>query len=323
MIISASRRTDIPAFYADWFFHRLREGFVYVKNPMNPRQISRVSLSPQVVDGIVFWTKDPTPMLDRLEELGSIPFYFQFTLKPYGTDVEPGVPSKGEVVVPTFLRLASMVGRERVIWRYDPILLNEKYTVDYHLHYFTRLADRLSGATQVCTISFLDLYKNIQKPIKPLGIRWPSVEEMTDLAGRLSEIAREHGLVMQSCAEEIDLDSVGIRHGSCIDKALLERIGGYKLDGKPDKNQRPACGCMESIDIGTYGCCHHGCLYCYARRDQGRTPYDPQSPLLCGMVGEGDQVRERKVVSLRQTEMSLLPESMLDRPEQRYYNINS
>ena len=308
MIISASRRTDIPAFYADWFFHRLREGFVYVKNPMNPRQVSRISLNPEVLDGIVFWTKDPTPMLDRLEELGNIPFYFQFTLNPYGTDVEPGVPNKGEVVVPTFQKLSSQIGRERVVWRYDPILLNEKYTADYHVRYFEKLADRLANATEVCTISFLDFYKNIQKPIRPLNIHLPSAEEMTDLAGRLAQIARDHGLVMQSCAEEIELEKVGIRHASCVDKDLLERIGGCRLEVNPDKNQRPACGCVESIDIGTYGCCRHGCLYCYARRDQGRGTYDPQSPLLCGRVEKGDQVRERKVVSLRQTEIGLLPE---------------
>lgn len=305
MIISASRRTDIPAFYADWFFHRLQEGFVYVKNPMNPRQISRVSLDPEVLDGIVFRSKNPGPMMDRLERLENIPFYFQFTLNSYGTDVEPGVPNKREAVVPTFQKLSSRIGRERVIWRYDPILLNTKYTADYHIRYFEKLADRLAASTQVCTISFLDLYKNIQKPIRPLDIRWPSAEEMTDLAGRLAEIAREHGLVMQSCAEEIDLDAVGIRHGSCIDKALLERIGGYRLEVKPDKNQRPACGCVESVDIGTYGCCRHGCLYCYARRDQGKTSYDPESPILCGRVEEGDRITERKMPVFRLDSMEL------------------
>ncbi|MBR5868368.1 MAG: DUF1848 domain-containing protein [Clostridia bacterium] len=303
MIISASRRTDIPAFYVDWFFHRLQEGFVYVKNPMNPRQISRISLDPEVLDGIVFWTKNPGPMMERLEELGNIPFYVQFTLNSYGTDVEPGVPNKGTVMVPTFQKLSSEIGRERVIWRYDPILLNEKYTADYHVRYFTRIADRLADATEVCTISFLDLYKNIQKPIRPLNIHLPSVEEMTDLAGRLSQIAREHGLVMQSCAEEIDLEAVGIRRGSCIDKTLLERIGGYRLEAKPDKNQRPACGCAESVDIGTYGCCRHGCLYCYARRDQGQGVYDPASPVLCGKVEEGDRITERKMPVFRRDAM--------------------
>lgn len=309
MIISASRRTDIPAFYSDWFYRRWREGFVYIRNPMNPQQISKVSLLPDVVDGIVFWTKNPEPMLNRLDELGEVPYYFQFTLNAYGTDVEPGVPPKGTVLVPAFVHLSKRVGRERVIWRYDPILLNEKYTTDYHLRYFERLADLLAASTRVCTISFIDFYRNMQKPVKPLGIRMPSIEEMTDLAGRLSEIARMHDLEMQSCAEEIDLEMVGIQHGSCIDKALLEEVGGYRLEVKRDRNQRPACGCVESIDIGSYGCCHHGCLYCYARRDQG-TPaaYDPTSPLLCGRAGEGDMIRERKVSSFRQNEMHFFPD---------------
>ena len=133
MIISASRRTDIPAYYALWFLRRLEAGFVCVRNPVNFHQVSRIPLSPEVVDGIVFWTKNPTPMLDRLPLLKDYPFYFQFTLTAYAQDLEPGVPNKNEVIIPAFQELSRRIGPERVIWRYDPILPTPKYNIDYHV----------------------------------------------------------------------------------------------------------------------------------------------------------------------------------------------
>lgn len=158
MIISVSRRTDIPSYYSEWLFNRLNAGYAYVRNPMNPHRISEVSLSPDVVDGIVFWTKNPTPMLNRLHELQDYTYYFQFTLTPYGADVEKNIPSKNDIVIPTFQKLSSMIGKERVVWRYDPILLNDKYTMQYHMKYFRVLCDKLADHTEKCTISFLDLF---------------------------------------------------------------------------------------------------------------------------------------------------------------------
>ena len=169
MIISASRRTDIPAYYADWFCNRIREGYVCVRNPMNFHQVSRIDLSPDVVDGIVFWTKNPLPLMARLEELRGYTFYFQFTLTPYGKDVEPCVPSKNDVILPAFQELSRRVGPERVIWRYDPILFTNRYTMDYHITFFSQLARRLEGYTRKCIISFVDLYRNTQTNMKGLG----------------------------------------------------------------------------------------------------------------------------------------------------------
>lgn len=169
LIISASRRTDIPAYYPDWFCNRIREGYVCVRNPMNFHQVSCISLSPDVVDGIVFWTKNPLPLMSRLEELRAYPFYFQFTLTPYGKDVEPGVPSKNDVILPAFQELSRKIGPERVIWRYDPILLTDRYTMDYHITFFSRLARRLEGYTRKCIISFVDLYRNTQTNMSGLG----------------------------------------------------------------------------------------------------------------------------------------------------------
>ncbi len=310
MIISVSRRTDIPFCYSEWFFNRIKAGYVYVRNPMNPHWISEISLSPDVVDGIVFWTKNPAPMLDRLDELRDYTFYFQFTLNPYGSDVEQNVPSKNEVVVPAFQKLSSAIGKERVVWRYDPILLNGKYTLQYHIRYFERLCDKLADYTEKCTVSFLDLYKNIQRRISPLGIIAPSQGQMEELMGSFCEIAGEHGIYIDTCAEEADFSKFGIQHACCIDVKRLERIGQYKLDVGRDKNQRTACGCASSTDIGTYNSCKNGCVYCYANFNQkivndccGR--YDVNSPLLCGSLTPDDRIKPRMMKSCKKEQIAL------------------
>lgn len=310
MIISASRRTDIPSYYSDWFFNRLKAGYVYVRNPMNPHRISEVSLSPDVVDGIVFWTKNPTPMLNRLNELKDYTYYFQFTLTPYGADIEKNIPSKNDIVIPAFQKLSSMIGKERVVWRYDPILLNEKYTLQFHIQAFRLLCDKLANYTEKCTISFIDLYKNMQRNIAPLGIRALSHGQILELTGHFSEIAKDYGIYIDTCAEEMDLSKWGVKHASCIDGHRLERLGNYKLDIVKDKNQRAACSCVSSIDIGAYNTCKHGCIYCYANFNArlvndccGR--HDPSASLLFGEVSADDIIKPREMKSYINGQMSL------------------
>ena len=312
MILSVSRRTDIPNFYSEWFINRIKEGFLYVRNPMNAHQISRIDLSPEVIDCIVFWSKNPTNMLDKLDELKGYQYYFQITLTGYGHDVEPGLPDKNEVLIPTFKKLSEKLGKKRVIWRYDPILINEKYTKDYHYRAFEKIAAELKGYTERVVISFVDLYAKTQRNTAGLHIENTSNEEMTEIAARLAEIARDKGLIIESCAEVIDLDSVGFRHGHCIDKELIEEIIGCKLKGDKDKNQRPECGCFESVEVGTYNTCKNGCKYCYANYNQDRVIsqthlYDPKSPILCGVVDEnaGDKITNRAMKTLKEAQISL------------------
>ena len=188
MIISASRRTDIPTYYSDWLLNRVKAGYAYVRNPMNAHQISRVSLSPEVVDGIVFWTKNPIPMLDKLDVLRDYMYYFQFTLNSYGADVERNIPSKNNVIIPAFQRLSDLLGPDRVIWRYDPIFLSETYTMDYHIRYFEELAKRLSPYTKKCTISFLDFYRNTEKDMATLALGRFSVRQQEQLAKSLPKL---------------------------------------------------------------------------------------------------------------------------------------
>ena len=302
MILSVSRRTDIPAFYSDWFFNRMKEGFVCVRNPMNIHQVSKIELSPDVIDCIVFWSKNPKPMLPRLDELKDYMYYFQFTITPYDKDMERNIPDKEKVVIPCFKELSEKIGPKRVIWRYDPILLTEKMDMDYHIRYFEEIAKRLKGYTDTCVISFVDLYKKTQSNLKDTQAREPSLKEMMEIAAKMFVIAQKYGITIQTCAEEIALESVGIKHGKCIDNALIEDLLGVKLVVSKDPNQRKECGCVQSIDIGEYNTCAHGCKYCYANFKESmvlrnRAAHDPNSPLLVGQIGADDKVTERKLFS--------------------------
>ncbi|HIZ16112.1 MAG TPA: DUF1848 domain-containing protein [Firmicutes bacterium] len=309
MIISASRRTDIPAYYSDWFFNRIKEKYVLVRNPMNIRQVSKISLSREVCDGIVFWTKNPLPMMSRLDEISEYPYYFQFTLNAYDNDIEKRLPSKSDVLIPAFIKLADMIGKERVIWRYDPILFNKKYTPDYHIKYFEMLVQRLCGYTEKCTVSFLDNYRSINKNMKILNVSDISDSEKYDLIGRMAQTAKRYGIYIETCAEAADFTNLGVGKASCIDAERLGKIGGVRLKSQKDKNQRKECGCTESIDIGTYNTCRNGCMYCYANHSDklicsNVKRYNAMSELLCGEVGTDDIVIERSVKSLRECQTS-------------------
>lgn len=304
MILSVSRRTDIPSYYAEWFYNRIKEGFVCVRNPMNPRQVSEIRITPDVVDCIVFWTKNPLSMMERLDELKAYPYYFQFTLTGYGNDVEVNLPDKKTVMIPMFQDLSNRIGRERVIWRYDPIFFSDRYTVEYHIETFRAMAEALNGYTEKCVISFLDIYVKIRKNMEGLSYYELEESELRSFAKEISRIAKQNHISVGSCAEKIDLEDCGIVHNCCIDKRLIEKLIGCELSVGKDKNQRKECGCVESIDIGTYNTCRNGCAYCYANLgaknvERNAAKYDPASPLLCGCIGEEDKVTLRKTVSLK------------------------
>lgn len=309
MIISASRRTDLPNYYSDWVFNRLRSGYVLVRNPMNAHQVSRVTLSPEVVDCIVFWTKNPKPMLPRLPELTDYPYYFQFTLNAYGQDLEPGIPSKSGEVIESFQRLSDMLGPKRVIWRYDPIVLTDVYSLDYHKKYYEKLVRKLQGHTEKCVISFMDPYVKKTKQFTKHGLRAPNEAEQLHLAKYIAVAANAYGIKVETCAEQIDLSDFGIGHGSCIDGALISQIVGGNLKIPADRNQRQGCGCVESIDIGAYDTCLSNCQYCYALRSTKtaqlrQAAYDAASELLCSQLSSEDVVKARAMKPYRSAQIN-------------------
>lgn len=303
MIISASRRTDIPKHYSEWLVNRIKEGYVDVRNPMYASQVSRYSLSPKIVDGIVFWTKDPAPMLKRLDAFSEYSYYFQFSLTPYGKDIEGNLPDKHELIK-TFKELSLRIGSDRVNWRYDPILFNGKYSMEYQIRAFGKIATELNGYTKKVTISFIDEYnfggRSVYTSLQTEAI---VLAQQYLLAEKISEIARDNGMSIDTCAEKIDLQKYGIEHARCVDGRIFERLNGCKLSRlkrrydelAKDAAQRKECHCVDSIDIGWPNTCLNGCKYCYATSseaelEQNIKKYNPNSSLLCGEI---DQQNDR------------------------------
>lgn len=301
MILSVSRRTDIPCYYSEWFINRIHAGYLLTRNPMNHAQLSRISLSPDIVDCIVFWTKDAANMLPYLDELDRLGYryYFQFTLTPYGKDIEQNLRAKRDIE-DTFIMLSKRIGRERVVWRYDPIILNDNLDIEYHKTEFYRMCEKLSYYTNTVTISFVDMYPKLKTTL----IRPIAINEITELSEYIGFTAREFGLRAVACCEKDDLLRYGIERSSCIDRKRIEKVCGYSLDIKADKNQREGCGCVESIDIGAYNTCLNGCVYCYANDGITTTrrryeSHNPKSELMIGMVTDDEKIMERNVKSNR------------------------
>lgn len=309
MIVSASRRTDIPAFFMPWLVGRLREGFALVRNPYNPHRVSRIPLTPDVLDAMVLWTKNPLPMLPHLDALRDVPYYIQFTLTPYGRDIERNLPDK-TALLGGFSELSRRIGPERLVWRYDPLLFNAKWTPDVHLAAFARMAERLSGCTDTSTVSILDHYRRMEKACAPLGLHTPAPEVLSELLVRMAEVAAQHGMRLTTCAEDPALLPPGVFPAHFIDPVRLEKLVGVPLSLPRDANQRPACGCARSVDIGCYNTCSNGCLYCYANWSDAsiqrqRARYDPDSPLLCGQLTDEDIVTEGAFFSDKLLQTSL------------------
>ena len=295
MILSASRRTDIPCYYSEWFMNRIRAGSVCTRNPMNHKQLSRIRLTPETVDCIVFWTKDAQNILNKLLELDRLgyKYYFQFTLTPYDRAIERGLRDKADIIK-TFIQLSSLIGKERVIWRYDPIILNEKMDISYHKEQFERFCCKLAGFTETVTISFVDMYPKLKTDL----VRPITDEEIEEISAFFGTQAKAHNLKITACCEKTDLTRYGIVKASCIDKSLIERICGHPIVAERDKNQRAGCGCCKSVDIGAYNSCLNGCVYCYATdslasAERRSNTHDPQSELLIGTVGEDERMIER------------------------------
>lgn len=316
MIISVSRRTDIPAFYSEWFFNRIKEGFVYVVNPMNLKQVSKIELTPQKVDCFVFWTKDATPMIDRLDEIKDFKYYFQYTITPYDKEVEKGILDKKKIIE-SFKKLSDKIGKEKVILRYDPILLSKKYTIEYHCKAFDKLCSQLYKYTEKCVISFIDLYKKTERNTKELNLLPMNFDDIEKVSKEISLIASKYGLSVETCSEGYDLTEFKINKGKCIDDRLISKIIGYNIDVKKDDTQRDICGCVKSIDIGQYNTCKHNCLYCYANFNYAQVEenyklHNKDNPLLIGEVRSDAKITIRAMKSIKDNKLKKSQISLFD-----------
>ena len=307
MILNTGQRTDIPAFYSDWFANRLKEGFVCVRNPYNPKQVSRYRLSPSVVDCIGFCTKNPSPMFRYMDLLKDYGQYWFVTITPYGRDIEPNVKDKHELLE-DFKKLSGIVGVNSIGWRFDPIFITEKYTMEYHLRAFEAMASALEGYTGTAVISFIDLYPKVRR-------NFPEAKEVSQdqrltLGKEMVRIASAHGMTLRPCAEGTDLSRFGADCSGCMKISDYEKAIGKRLNAPRKPGARAECACYLSCDIGAYNTCRHLCRYCYANADpslviaQSRL-HDPLSPFLIGNYEPDDIITDAQQISWVDTQKSI------------------
>jgi len=301
MIISASRRTDIPALYPEWFINRIKAGFLLTRNPMNKNQVSKIALTPEKIDCIVFWTKNPQPIIKYLDQLNDYNYYFHFTITPYDSSIEMNLTDKSGLL-DCFKKLSDIIGPERAIWRYDPVFYTGKYDYSYHLKSFEKFARTLSGFTEQCIYSFLTLYKKCEKNMKAISFSRPCENDIFKLSKIFREISLISGIQLQTCAESFDLSSLGITRGKCIDDSLISKLSGYPVYTPRDPYQRKECQCVSSIDIGAYNTCIHRCIYCYANYDhdlaiQKYKYHNPESEIISGDLTGTEIIKERHQTS--------------------------
>ena len=298
MIVSASRRTDIPAFYSEWILNRIRMGWCLVPNPFNMNQFSRVVLSPGEVDAFVFWSRNPRPLMRHLDELDDLGcrYYFLFTVIGYPRRIDMGAPPLSRSIA-TFQELSARVGPKRVIWRYDPIVLSALTGTGFHERNFALVAQELKGATSRCVISFVKLYRKARVRMEAAA---PGAAEPVDfgsarIRGLLSTMAgcaQDNRMEILSCSSEVDFSAFGVNPSKCIDADLISKLFGARISPPKDPYQRKECGCALSKDIGVYDSCLFGCSYCYAtssleRARANNSRHDALSPALVG--GADDQ----------------------------------
>ena len=293
MILNVSGRTDIVAFYTEWFMNRYHTGFVDVRNPFNPKLISRISFDN--VDAIMFCTKNPIPIVNYLKKITK-PIIFHITLTLYNKDIEPNVPNKKQIIE-SIKQISNIIGIDNIYIRYDPVFLNNKYNLDYHKKAFEKMCSLLEGYTKHIIISFIDNYKNVKKNNYILNIKEFTENDYKEIGLSFSNSAKIHNMTVQTCFEEHNLVEYGFIKNDCLSHTLA-----YKLTGKTYSTWKARkgnnCNCVEMVDIGYYNTCNHRCKYCYANFDENQIEknikkHNPNSSLLIGELNYDDIIKER------------------------------
>lgn len=295
MILNTGARTDTVQYFSKWLLKRFEEGFVYTRNPLFPNHVTRYELSPDKIDAVLFCSKNYAPILPRLSEITDrYRTYFYYTITAYGRDIEPRVPSIEESIE-TLIALSQKVGKGRVAWRYDPILLTERYTVETHLATYAAMAKKLAPYIDRCIFSFVELYQKLKSNMPELSPL--SEEDKERLAEGLGKIAEEEGIYLQTCGTNGDYSRYGIHASGCATLEILGRANNCRFRERKHRGQREGCHCIESRDIGAYDTCPNGCKYCYANKSPEKAldnyrRHDPDSPLLLGSLTESDIVTQ-------------------------------
>ena len=296
MIAFASMRTDIPAFYSDWLIKRIEEGYVMVRSPYNDHLIYKLPFNPSVIDALGFCTKNPGKLISYLDKLKDWNTLWHVTITPYSNKYEPGIRDKKEIVE-SFKRLSLIVGKERVVWRYDPVFLSPSFRLSSHKAWFSTLSSLLEGYTNKVVFSFLDVYSHIRDRIEELDIKIPLRKEEEELAEFFLKEGEGHGMKVSSCGEGDWMNSIVVDTSGCFTQEVWEKCVGAKLNIPDKKRKRNECDCILGFDIGGYGKCGMNCVYCYGRNNDTRYKHVPSSPLLFGWPGENDEIKDVKAES--------------------------
>lgn len=302
MILNTGGRTDTVNYFSEWLLNRFAAGYAYSRNPFHPDVVNRIDLNPETIDVVEFCSKNYRPILSRLHEITErFNCHFHYTITAYDKDIEPNVPGIDESIE-TLRDLSAQVGKEKIIWRYDPVLLTGKYTIERHFATFDYMAGRIAPYVSRCVFSFVVWYKKLHLPeLQPI-----SGQQKELIAKGLGEMADKRHLYIQTCGTKESYEQYGIHHSGCMTRAVYEHSLGLHFKKVAERGNRPGCRCMESRGLGDYNTCLNGCRYCYANYDHEKARenyrlHDPESPLMIGHLRPTD-----KIVPLHQ-------ESCLDR----------
>ena len=295
MIINTGSRTDTVQYYSDWLLKRFKEGFVYSRNPLFPNIVTRYELNPNILDCVVFCSKNYEPILDRLTEItDKFNTYFHYTITAYGRDIEPNVPTIDESIE-TLIKLSKIVGKQRIAWRYDPILLTKKYTKQVHYNTFDYMSKRLSPHIDRCIFSFVDMYKKLETNMPEIIIL--NNNDKIEIAKNIGSIAKKHNMIIQTCATIEDFKQFGILQSGCMTSEILGNANNITFKKVRHSGNRQWCKCIENRNIGDYDTCPNGCKYCYANKNpqiaqENYKKHNPNDLMILGNLKPTDEIQQ-------------------------------
>ena len=295
MIINTGSRTDTVQYYSDWLLKSFKEGFVYSRNPLFPNIVTRYELNPNILDCVVFCSKNYEPILDRLTEItDKFNTYFHYTITAYGRDIEPNVPTIDESIE-TLIKLSKIVGKQRIAWRYDPILLTKKYTKQVHYNTFDYMSKRLSPHIDRCIFSFVDMYKKLETNMPEIIIL--NNNDKIEIAKNIGSIAKKHNMIIQTCATIEDFKQFGILQSGCMTSEILGNANNITFKKVRHSGNRQGCKCIENRNIGDYDTCPNGCKYCYANKNpqiaqENYKKHNPNDLMILGNLKPTDEIQQ-------------------------------
>lgn len=295
MIINTGSRTDTVQYYSDWLLKRFKEGFVYSRNTLFPNIVTRYELNPNILDCVVFCSKNYEPILDRLTEItDKFNTYFHYTITAYGRDIEPNVPNIDESIE-TLIKLSKIVGKQRIAWRYDPILLTKKYTKQVHYNTFDYMSKRLSPHIDRCIFSFVDMYKKLETNMPEIIIL--NNNDKIEIAKNIGSIAKKHNMIIQTCATIEDFKQFGILQSGCMTSEILGNANNITFKKVRHSGNRQGCKCIENRNIGDYDTCPNGCKYCYANKNpqiaqENYKKHNPNDLMILGNLKPTDEIQQ-------------------------------